>query len=816
MEELKFELANAWSGLKASPVLSFLAVVAMALGIGATTFIYVGGQNYLTSLPVDEPDRFVHLGFIDKNNQSRQRDATVEEYLEFSEQLNNVDASGAFLAKDLIIGGAESSRRFKGAEVTASVFEMLAVKPLLGRVIAEQDMQAGAEPVVVLGYDLWRDFYERRSDLIGRKIRINQTLHTVIGVTKKNFKYPRNQQLWIPLNTHFNGLTGRNETPSVDIIATLKAGATIASLQHESRALVSNMQARYPKTYENFTAYVQPYTIEFIGDHIPTVVYTLFLASVMVLGIACANIANLFLALGNKRSLELAVQSALGAPRRRLIIRFLLESSIVCISGGIIGFGIGLYISQAVGEMIVSNDPSVPFWIAEKMSQGISFGLDDLHQLWFALVALVFSTLVAGAVPAVKMSKPDINSALKANATAVSGGAKNKFISALIIGEIMFSCALLVGAVFLVQSSMTLKNKASGFDEQGVLTTMVSLTGDQFAEDEGKARVYRELSVRLRDEAEIAAFSFSSVRPGAAAPLYYYSEFGETYDKDADHPIAKRIHIGEGFDSALGITLTQGRMFNDTDHLNSQPVAIVSQSLAEKLAPGGNVVGQQVRVGVDDSRPWRTIVGVMPYLNFQGDLGRSRRTEIIYEPIAQSPVGGVVILTRGRGGKNTAPVVEKLVSQQDRDISINLQRTVTRWQEISQFYFHLQSQIMIGFAFIALFLSLIGIVGILFFTISQQRREFGIRKALGAKKFDIILFIQKRLMIQVGLGVVAGLGLAVVLVRGLQSQLVGINPNNVWVYLGVSISLALFIVIAAMIPAKQAADIHPDEALRDS
>jgi len=817
VEAFRFEFKNAWAGLKASPVLALFAVIAMTLGVGATTFIYIGGNNYLTSLPVDEPDRYVHLGFIDRLAGGRQRDASVEEYLDFREQLNNVDSIGAFRIRDLTVGSRHSSRIVNGAEITDSVFEMLKVNPLLGRVIDSRDLKPGAERVVLLSFEIWRDFFNSNAELIGESIRIEQRPHTVVGVTKKNFKYPRNQLLWIPLQTRYPELSERNETPSVEVIVKLPEGRGISHFQQQAQVIVDGMRARFPDQYATFTAFIQPYTLEFIGNHIPRVISTLFLAGIMVLAIACANIANLFLALGNKRSLELAVQSALGAPRRRILLRFIIESMIVCVTGGIAGFILGLFLSHSVGQSIILNDPSVPFWIADKMSRGIEFSMSDAHNLLFVAIILFFSSLLAAAIPGFKMSKPDINSALKSTGVAVSGGADNKFVSALIVIEIIFSCALLIGASFLIHSSISLSNTDLGFDSENILVSRISLDSEKYVSGEQQIRVFDELAARFQQDPEISWSGFSSTRVGAAAPRYYYAEFGESYQRVEDHPIAKRVRIGAEFNDVLGVSMLQGRTFDTSDRMESQHVAIVSESLALKLSDEGSVIGKRIRIGVDEDRPWRTIIGVVPYIGFQGDLDRSESKDVIYEPLSQAPLRDVYILTKSDlESTDAAGNIARHISEQDPTITLYPQRTVQRWQEVSQFYFHLQAKIMICFAIIALLLSLIGIVGILFFNISQQKREIGIRKALGATTLRIILTIQKRLLIQLAFGLVIGVAIAFLLVKGIQSQLIGIDPSNIWLYIAVAVLLSFFIICVSLLPVRQAVEIHPSEALRDN
>ena len=817
MNALKHEFENAWRSFMAAPGLFGLAILAMALGLASTTFMYSAGSNYLVALPMENPANVIHLGFIDRSNgNTNTRDSLIPEYLEFKEQLTGVEGLGAFRSRTINVSGGQLPHRYDGAEISASAFRLVGSSPLMGRVIEEADMIHGAEPVVVIGFDVWQQRYQSDKEIIGKQIRVNGTPSTVIAVMKPDFRYPRNEEVWIPLNRYYAETTSRNSTNSVEVIGRLKPGTTLDNLQDEARVIVSRMAETYPEMYENWTSYVQTYSQEFVGQTASQVIYTLFATSVMVLLIACANVANLFLALGTRRKREQAIQAALGASRSRLILRALLESFIVCGFGGVIGLVGGIYVSQITGFIIVSSDPNIPFWIAQVLSKGFEFNTQNIQAILYGFGAMVFATLVAGIVPAIRMSRPDINVVLKANETAAASGTHNRFSRWLVISEIALACALLIGASLLLRSSSNLHNLEIGVSSEKVMTSRVGLFDNQYQSDEEKVQYYKSLKAELLKQPGIERVGITATLPGTNAPWFYFSKFGSSYQRDTDHPVAKRVIMSAEMDEIYNTSLLQGRMFDERDTLDSQPVALISESMANKFWPDGDAIGQQIRMGASKSeRPWRTVIGIMPYINYQGANRPDSMRYTVYEPIEQSPAQYIsVVIKTADHEEKYKPVIAQAVNKINPDQPVYWQRSLTDWIKINQFYSHLQTKIMGVFAIIALVLASVGIYGVLAYSISQRTREFGIRRAMGADEKNVMITVFKQGLLQLLIGTSIGLVMAVALAKAVESQLVSVSAFDIFSFISVPIALAVITIIASWLPARKAALVQPMMALR--
>lgn len=816
MNALKHEFGHAWRSFMSAPGFFGLAILAMALGLAATTFMYSAGSNYLVALPMDKPENVVHIGFIDPTNSNRTRDARIPEYLDFKQQLMGIEGLGAFRTRTINVSGGEVPQRYNGAEISASAFKMVGSIPLMGRVIQESDLERGAESVVVLGFDVWQNRYQSDKEIIGKQVRVNGVPSRVIAVMKPDFRYPRVEEIWIPLDRNFDTNIPRDNTNPVEVIGRLKPGVSIDNLQDEARTLAARMKETYPDDYENWTSYVQPYATEFVGDSTKQVIYTLFATSIMVLLIACANVANLFLALGARRKREQAIQAALGASRGRLILRALLESFIVCGFGGVIGLVLGVYVSRIVGLLIVASDPNIPFWIAQVLSKDFEFDGQNMQAISYAFVAMIFATLVAGIVPALRMSRPDINTVLKANETAAASGSHNRFSRWLVIAEISLACSLLIGASLLLRSSSNLNNIEIGVNTEKVMTSRVGLFDSQYQTDTEKVQYYRKLKAELLRQPGIEKVGLVQSIPGGRAPWYYFSKFGDSYQRDRDYPVTKRVVIDSEMDKIYELSLLQGRMFDQRDTLDSQPVAIISESMASKYWPDGNALGQQIRMGASSTeRPWRTVIGIMPYMNYQGASGPDTMRDTVYEPIEQSPAQYFTVVAKTADDERKyASVIAKAVSNINPDQPVYWQRTLTEWVGINQFYQHLQTNIMGVFAILALILASVGIYGVLSYSISQRTREFGIRRAMGADERNVMVTVFKQGMLQLFYGTTIGLILAVGLAKAVESQLVLVSAFDVFSFVSVPVTLAVITMFASWLPARRAALIQPMMALR--
>jgi len=786
------------------PGLSFLAILALGLGIGLSTIMFSIIEGvFLRGLPFDEADRIVGIGVSDANQGDARLPLGPHEFVDVRDRARTIDHVSAFRTGTVNISGPEGRpERYDGAFMTAAGFDVPRVPPLLGRGFVAGDDEIGAAPVVVLGYTVWRDRFRSDPGVVGRTIRVNGEARTVVGVMPEGFRYPGFQDVWVPLVIDVARLT-RGEGPTMLVAGRVAAGLTLDDARAELATIARNLAVEHPHTSGNRTFTVNPYIEQFLRADAARFSYTMLVAVFGVLLVSCANVANLLLARAALRAKEMAIRSALGASRWRVVSQLISESFVLAIAGAGLGLGLAEAGIRLFNHATVDTDP--PFWIDIRL---------DPTVLLFVAALTVVSGLVAGAIPAWQSSRHDVNEALKDESRGASGLRIGRFSTGLVMAEIALSCGLLVASGLIVKSVVKLKTTVLGFTTSDVFTARVGLFEADYPDDASRERFFAELQASLEPVPGARAVALTTDLPATGSVRTAFAVEGATYATDEEHPVARQVSVTPRFFETLGRRVTRGRDFAASDHGGAPGVAIVNRSFADRFFPGEDPIGRRIRAGRgDSSRPWLTIVGVAPDL-FMGGID-NRTPAGFYTPMAQSPgrFAAVMIRAAGAPGALSAPVRDA-VAALDPDLPVYRIATLAERIREDDWPYEVFGSLFVAFGAAALFLATAGLYGVVAFSVGRRTQEIGVRMALGATRRHVLAMVLRQGAMEVGVGLAAGLAVAGGFSLGMRDMLYEVQPWDATVFLAVAATLVATSLVACLVPARRAMRLDPMVALR--
>jgi predicted permease len=780
-----------------NPGLAVISVIALTLGIGLTTtmFSIVYGALY-RGLPFEEPKRLLHLERSNLAEDIESMEVTIHDFMDWREQQTSFTGIAGFYQGTVNIAGSEGRPdRYDGAFISANGFNILKVQPILGRTFREGEDTPDAEPVIILGYNAWRDRFASDPNVIGRIVRMNGEQTMVVGVMPEGFLFPENDEVWTPLRMNPLELE-RGDGLTLEVFGRLKDGVSVDQAYAEYSAIAQRLELEYPETNEGVGVVIKPYTEEFIGEE-PTQLLLVMLGAVFgVLIIACVNVANLLLARATTRSKEVAVRTALGASRFRVITQMLTETFVISIVGGVLGTGVAWIGVNLFNRSIVDTDP--PFWIDIKI---------DPVAIVFVIGLVLLASLMAGIVPALKASGADVNEVLKDESRGSSSMRIGRFSKVLVVVQIAVSFGLLVAAGLMIKTVTKLRNIDYGFTTEDVFTARVGLFETDYPDDPSRVQFFDELQARLASMPGVSSAAISTNLPGLGSGRWRLAIEGETYDRDQDYPLARRNVVSPGYFDTFGVGLLQGRDFNLQDRDEALPVAIVNQSFADRFFPGESPLGRRVRTGTSESEePWLLIVGLVPDMFMGGP--ENEDPEGFYVPMQQNVARFMFMIAGAEtDAMALAPRVRDQVIAIDENLPIYWVRTLEETMSQSTWFY-------LVFGGVALFLASIGLYGVTSFSVSRRTKEMGVRMALGAEGGDVVKLILKQGAWQLAFGIVFGLVLGGLLSKGMEVILFDVRPLDPVIFVSIIVVLVSTGLLASFVPARRATRVDPMTALR--
>lgn len=794
------DLRLAFRLLARQPLTSALAMVALALGIGLTTTMFsILNGAVLRGLPFEQADRLLHVAPFDRvSNDDDEAPQWV--YASWrSTQQSFEDLSGFYVANANVVGSDGTPERYRAAWITPNTFGLLRTRPALGRDFTAADGTTGAAPVAIISDRLWRDRFQGRPDVLGQSLRVNGQATTVVAVMPPGFAFPMTQDLWLSIAVQAVRQTS-DTAQTLEVVGRLRDGRTRAQAEAEFAALHHALLADQPALQQVTTVEIKPYVEEFIGSSTVRLLSTMFAAVLLVLVIACVNVTNLILARAADRTRDLAVRTALGARRGEVVRQMLVEVGVLAL-GGAIG---GALIAWAGTTMFMQGiaDTNPPFWIDVRV---------DRTALLFVAAMALLATFVAGLVPAWRTSKADASPLLGDEGRGTTSLRIGKLSRGLVAAEIALSFALLVVSAFTIQSVRNIGVFDPGIATRDVFSARVSLPASDYPDDAAVWRFTERMRERLAALPGVTAAALSTGVPPDLASETVAVE-GETYARERDYPRARLAVVTPDYFPVVRIGPRRGRAFTAADAVASAPVAMVSESFERTHFPQG-ALGRRVRVVEGDTIAWREIVGVVPDVR-NVDLGPTA-TDAVYVPLAQAPSRFVAVLLRAEGDPLALTAgVRHAVAELDRNLPIFNVNTLQQVLDANTWGWRVFGTLFSVFGAAALFLAVVGLYGVMAFTVSKRTSEIGVRIALGAEPRDVMRLVLAQGAWQIGGGVAVGLGLAVALGKAMQGFFFGVGLEDPRFYLAVAALLLVTGLTAAFVPARRAARVDPSEALR--
>jgi putative ABC transport system permease protein len=808
METLVQDLRYGMRMLVKNPSFTIVAVITMALGIGANTALFsVVNGVLLKSLPFKDPERVMFALETNAKFPPPGVGSSTLNYRDWKEQnhsFENLSARSGFIAN---LTSSDQPEKIQGEKVTANYFETLGVAPLAGRTFSEQEDRPGGEPVILLSAGLWQRRFGGDPKIVGQTIPLNGQSATVIGIMPNDYR--PNIEFWMPLAIVFQN-ADRN-LHNIQVVGRLAAGVTLEQAQTEMSAIAQRLVEQYPESNSGWGVALIPYQ-NLVTFNIRSALLTLLAAVACVLLIACANVANLLLARAASREKEIAIRLAMGATRGRLIRQVLTESVLISLIGGALGLLIALWGTQALVSL---NPQGIP------RANEISV---DGRVLIFALLASVAAGILFGLVPAWQSSKANVNETLKESGKSSAGSARShRLRGSLVVFQVAFAFMLLVCAGLLIKSFAQLQRVNVGFNQQRLLTMQVTLPPAQYARPSDMLGFYREATARLTSlPGVIAASGISHVPLAGGGPQFIFSVEGRPLPTPSEAPIASyRIVSGDYFET-MNIPLIKGRTFTDGDNENALQVVTVNQIMADTMWPGEDPVGKRLTVGVPlpgEPPDWATVVGVVGNVKHTSLSGESGMQ--MYQPIAQTP-----FLTLGLGRTmnfilrtqlepaNLTESARGIIAGLNPALPVSNVKTMETIISESVAANRFNMSLFGLFAAIAMCLTVVGIFGVMNYAVTQRTQEIGIRMALGAQPGQVRALILKQGVVLSAIGLAIGLGGCFIVTRWLGSLLFGVSTVDPLILTTVALTLAAVALLTCYIPARRATKVDPIIALK--
>ncbi len=805
------ELRFAFRQLIKAPGFTIVAVITLALGIGANSAIFsVIDGVLLLPLPFPNANRLTMIwGTAPQHPENDRQVHSYPDYLDLRAQNHTFTALAAYTTASMIWGTGDDSADVPGLAATSDIFDVLGTEPLLGRGFSRADEEPGAARVVVISYSFWQRRFAGDPNIVGKQMKSADHVYTITGVMPRGWKFPIQHDgvdYIAPLRPLFSGastdyLTHRG-AHFLSVVGRLKPGVSLRMATADLQTIAGQLAKQYPETDAGRTARAVDLRSDVVGDVRPALL-VLTGAVALVLLIACANVANLFLARAAGREREMAIRTALGASRFQIVRQLLVETLLLALLGG------------AAGLLLA-------WWGTDAL---IAFGPGDLPRLdairvngavvAFTLGIAVLTSLIFGLIPALQASRPQVEEALKEASRGSSGGARShRLRSAFVVSQFALSLVLLVGAGLLIRSFASLSAVRPGFDPNGVLTFWQSLPKTRYGSPAKQLQFFDRLLPKLKSLPGIENAGIVSPLPfGGDDSHRTFTIVGQPAPPEGMEPSASRLTINGSYFQTLRIPLQNGRTFDARDRKDSTPVMMINATFAKKYFGSENPLGQRVNTEAKGMPP-REIVGVVGPAK-HNSLAEGETPEF-YVPFAQDSDSYTEIVVRTSQPEPTGveTMIRRAVHENDPQQFVPEIKPLSRLvsQTLSQSRFN--TGLLGAFAAVAMILAAVGIYGVIAYNVVQRTKEIGIRMALGAQQRQMLTMILTQSLAMVAIGIAVGLVGAFAATRLLRALLFGVGTTDLLTYSAVVLLLGLAALFAGLVPARRAMRVDPVVALR--
>ena len=802
LQDLQYAVRQLWK----SPGFTITAVLTLAIGIG----VNVGGFSIMDAVvlrPLAVPELNQVVTLSEQQNHGDSQQVALANFEDWQRQSSGFEELAVRNDADMSLTGAGDAAHVHAEFTSPSFFNVMRTSAFMGRVFDQSETQPGRDSVAVLSYPFWKSHFGSDAGVLGRQIVLDRHAYTVIGVMPKTMQYPSTADFFLPFAPTDAQLNNRGDHNYL-VIGRLRKGVTPGQAQAELNTIADHLALAYPATNQGRSVKVDSLLAGINGEFTNLYFSLVQGATFFVLLVVCANIANLQFARGIARRPEIAMRTALGAGRGRLLRQLLTENLLL----GLIGGAGGLLFATVYMHIC---EVSMPERVARFMSGWSNIALNG-RALAYSLLLAVVAGIVSGFAPALQALRINLVEQLKAGSRAVVGsGRGGKLRNILAVAQISLAVALVIGAALMGKGMLTMLHLADKYEPAKTLTFEVHLPVARYDTATKKAAWYDQSLARLR---ELPGVEHAEVT--AALP---YSDWGwvdgfqieNRPRRAADAASALRLPVSAGYFDEFKIPIVDGRGFEQRDDLHSQNVAVVSRAFVARYFPGESPLGHRVRMvtGSADETPWMTIVGVAEEANYS--LWLKDRPAAVYMNVAQLPPAGMTYVVRAKGDPLAmAPAVRKALAAIDAGLPLDAVETYAQFtnERLTGMFF---VAAMLGFdALVALLLAAIGIFGVMANLVGERTREIGVRLAVGAQRADVLHMILGRAGWLTGIGVTTGLMLAFALAHGVANLLYEVRPDDPVVFISITVTIAAIAVGSSWVPARRASRVDPMQALR--
>lgn len=792
---------------------TIVVVLALALGIGANTTVFTLVNAVLfRGLPFPDSNRIV---IVSCSQPSEGRDRTGVSYPDFRDwrtQARSFQGLAAYESSQMSLSDRTGvPERYGAALMTANSFSLIGAAPILGRDFTPDDEKSGAPGVAIIGNAIWENRFGRDPHVLGRTVRVNEKPATIVGVMPKGFRFPVQQDLWMPLVR--TAELEKRDSRLLSVFGRLAPDVSVTDARAEMALIASRLEKNYAREDKGIRANVKTFNDEYNGGKIRVIFLALLGAVGCVLLVACANVSNLLLARSVSRAKEISIRAALGAGRWQIVRQLLIESVVLGCVGGLIGLFLALWGVKAFALAVA--DVGKPYWI--------DFRMDFTVFVYLAAIC-VGTGILFGLFPALQSSKLNLAETLKEGTRGAAGSLRAKFFtSSLVVAELALSLVLLIGAGLMIRSFVQLYGMTSDLPAERLLVMRMSLLDAKYPTPASREQFVEALLPRLRSLPGVESASAASNFPLGGSSSWRFELDGKPVPENAKKPAVEGLIIGPEYFHVMGKPLLRGREFGPADGLPGKEFAIVNQRFAAKYFPREDVVGKRVRLELPnhtgalqgtDSNVWLTIVGIGPNMR-QNDPSRIDMEPLVYIPYQLLPASGFGIVARIDGNpKSLIATFRREVQKLDQDLPVFAASTLADFFVQIRWPFRVFGTLFTLFALFALILASVGLYAVIAYGVAQRTPEIGVRMALGASRRSILALVLGSALRQLVIGLVIGLGAAFAATRVLSSLLVGVEASDPLTFLTLALILCGIAIAACLIPARRAMRIDPIVALR--
>ncbi|NKI73725.1 ABC transporter permease [Dickeya sp. CFBP 2040] len=805
-----FDIRYALRLLLKSPGFSAMTVLIMSCGLALTLYmVSVINTIMFSPLPYANGKNMVLLNAIVNGASLSDSGLNYLDYEDIKARNTTLENVGYFLGERADISDGNKAVSYMAIRSTEDLFSYTGVQPIKGRSFNQGDTEPGAEPVAVIGYNMWQNYFAGNASIVGLSVMVNGVRTRIIGVMPENFAFPFFHDLWLPSQLKASQFLTRKDAPEVSVYARLKPGISANEANNDLRGVMQDLAARYPETNKGLSAQVLTFQENFMGEETMPIFIVMLIAVAFVLILACCNVGNLLLARTTERAKEIAIRVALGSPAARLVMQMMWESLFICVLSGIIAIllaGWGLEITNSLLPGFVPN--KIPFWWHLNL---------DGNTVILALILVALTAVTTSALPAWKITHGNFNDVLRDGTRGAQSRSAGRISRILVTFEVGLSCSILCISALLGVLVYQATRADYGVSTQDYLTGQINLNATQYPNEQSRVLFYQKLQSALNTipGAERTAITTSTAGQ-FTLPVQVDVDNSTNNSRDKwAYPLVNDVQVMPDSLAGMGIKTVQGREFSYSDDAQSQPVVVVSQSFAEQYWPGEkNVIGKRLRLRNAENQRWYNVIGVVPNVIHGRPFSALRDRATIYRSLQQQTAASVNVVVHAKNPAFLGPALIAAVSQVDSSLSVSQIQTLDQRLARNTAGLHFIASLFMLFGLIAMILAATGIYAVMRNVINQRIQEIGVRMAIGATESVLLRMLMLQGGKQLLAGLVIGLPLALFVAPKLTRILGDGKTGFILLFTGVALTITLVVAAAVWFPSRRATRMSPADAIR--